>query len=87
MTDAIRARLEDEMSYHRADCCGESDEPCNGTRMVAALRAVLDLCDQAPVNGDVGVMFSDEIEHVIAVALGLPGDPRHVDLLGVSDGI
>jgi hypothetical protein len=45
---------------------------------IMALRAVLDLCDAAPVNDDVGVMFADEIEHVIAVALGLPGDPRHV---------
>lgn len=43
-----------------------------------ALVAVLDLCDAAPANGDVGVMFADEIEHAIAITLGLPGDRRHL---------
>jgi hypothetical protein len=76
MTDAIRARLEDEMSYHRADCCGESDEPCNGTRMVAALRAVLDLCDP----DDLWRYCDDHdcrVQRVILAAIA--------DALGVSD--
>lgn len=43
MSDPIRELLDAEMSYHRTDCCGESEEPCQGTLVVAALYAVLDL--------------------------------------------
>jgi hypothetical protein len=66
LSAAIRARLD-----------GFYPEVVGSFPLIQALRAVLALCDQAPVNGDVGVMFSDEIEHAIAVTLGLPGDPRH----------
>lgn len=67
-TEEIRVRLEDLANQYASP---------EKAMLRDALLAVVDLCDQAPVNDDVGVMFDDEIEHAIAVALGLPGDPRH----------
>jgi len=77
-SDPLRRKLDEEMSYHRADCCGESDEPCDGTRMVDALRAVLDLLD-GPEHRfhyhrcrDCGLLSG--VREAIANALGLTDD-------------